>query len=121
MGNEILIPWSRPHFWGNEESYVLDALHSTWISGGRFVETLEREFARYNGSTHAVTTSNGTTALHLAYLGIGIDKGDEIIVPGYAFMAAANVAAPLPRAGHRKKMRCEFISREPMMLNRQPA
>lgn len=86
------IPWARPHFWGNEKSYVADALESNWISGGRYVDQFEAEFARYCRVPHAVTSSNGTTALHMAFLALGIAPGDEVLVPGFAFMAAANVA-----------------------------
>lgn len=89
---EYSIPWAKAEFWGKEREYVVEALESSWISGGPFVNRLESEFARYNEVPYAVATSNGTTALHLAYLALGISPGDEIIVPGYAFMAAANVA-----------------------------
>lgn len=86
------IPWAKPEFWGKEKDYVGEALASTWISGGPFVDRLESEFGAYMGSAHAVATSNGTAALHLAYLALGIRPDDEIIVPGFAFMAAANIA-----------------------------
>lgn len=86
------IPWAKAEFWGNERQYVLEALESSWISGGPFVNRLESEFAKYNELPYAVATSNGTTALHLAYLALGIGPGDEIIVPGYGFMAVANIA-----------------------------
>ncbi|MDP2073007.1 MAG: DegT/DnrJ/EryC1/StrS family aminotransferase [Anaerolineales bacterium] len=86
------IPWASPHYWGNEERYVLDALKSSWISGGAYVDQLERDFARYCDSPHVAVTSNGTTALHLAFLALDLRAGDEVIVPGFGFMAAANVA-----------------------------
>src|SRR5258706_3287091 len=86
------IPWAKPVLWGNEQKYVLAALSSTWISGGEFVDRLENEFANYCGITHAVSASNGTTALHLAYLAANLSAGDEVVVPGFAFLAAANVA-----------------------------
>lgn len=86
------IPWAKPQFWGNEQRYVLEALGSTWISGGPFVDRLERDFGACTGASRVVATSNGTTALHLAYLALGLQPGDEIVVPGFAFMAAANVA-----------------------------
>jgi perosamine synthetase len=86
------IPWASPHFWGNEQRYVVDALQSNWISGGMYVERLESDFSKYCNTSYAVTASNGTTALHMAYLALGIGRGDEVIVPGFGFMAAANVA-----------------------------
>jgi perosamine synthetase len=89
------IPWAQPDFWGGEEKYLLEALHSTWISGGPFVERLEKEVAALTGSRFALAASNGTTAIHMAYLGIGLEPGDEVIVPGFCFLAAANVAMHL--------------------------
>ncbi len=92
------IPWAKPEFWGNEQKYVNEALASTWISGGAFVGRLEREFAEAFQVPFALTCSNGTTALHMIYLGLGIGPGDEVIVPGFAFMAAANVTLHLGAA-----------------------
>ncbi|MBA4376181.1 MAG: DegT/DnrJ/EryC1/StrS family aminotransferase [Anaerolinea sp.] len=87
-----LIPWAKPNLWGNEQKYISEALESTWISGGPFVERFERDFEEFSNVRFALATSNGTTALHLAYLGLGLGDGDEVIVPGFAFMAAANMA-----------------------------
>jgi perosamine synthetase len=89
------IPWAQPNFWGKEKDYALDALESLWISGGAYIEKLEHAFAEILQKPYVLTTSNGTTALHLAYLGLGLQPGDEIIVPGFAFMGAANIALHL--------------------------
>lgn len=86
------IPWAEPRYWGNEERYALEALRSSWISGGPFVDRLETEIGTYCGAPFVVATSNGTTAIHAAFLALGIEPGDEIVVPGFAFMAAANIA-----------------------------
>lgn len=86
------IPWAEPCYWGNEERYVTEALRSSWISGGPYVQRLEAELGRYCRSPYAVAVSNGTTALHAAYLALNVRPSDEIIVPAFAFMAAANVA-----------------------------
>lgn len=89
------IPWAKPNFWGKEQEYVAQALASNWISGGSFVDRFERDFAQYQGARHATTSSNGTTAIHMAFLALGVRPGDEVIVPGFAFMAAANMAIHL--------------------------
>lgn len=89
------IPWAQPTFCGNEQRYVSEAIASTWISGGHFVDRFESEFAKYTGSRHAVTASNGTTAIHLGLLALSVGPGDEVVVPGFGFMAAANVALHL--------------------------
>jgi perosamine synthetase len=86
------IPWARPSLLGNEQQYVSQAIASTWISGGGFVDRFESEFAKYCGAGYAMTASNGTAALHMAFLALSVVPGDEVIVPGFAFMAAANVA-----------------------------
>jgi perosamine synthetase len=86
-----IIPWGKPVFGGKEKEYVLRALESTWISGGEFVTRLEADFAKIIGSKYSVSTSNGTTALHLAVMAAGLGPGDEVIVPGFTFVAPANM------------------------------
>ncbi len=86
------IPWARPDYWGGELDYVQQALRSTWISGGEFVDRLEREVAEWSGVQHAFAVNNGTSAIQLAYVVLGLRPGDEVVVPGFAFLAAANVA-----------------------------
>jgi perosamine synthetase len=93
--HKMEIPWAKPTYWGKEEQYVLEALRSTWISGGPFIERFEGALAEYLGVKHALAVSNGTTAIHLAYLALGLRAGDEIVVPAFGFMAAANVALQL--------------------------
>ena len=95
LGSAEQIPWAKPDFEGNEQEYVSQALCSTWISGGPFVKRFEDEFAKFCGTRFAMTASNGTTALHMAFLALGIGRDDEVVLPGFAFMAAANVALHL--------------------------
>lgn len=92
MDDRHPIPWAKPSLQGREEEYVLEALRSTWISGGPFVERFESDTAAYLGCKHALAVANGTAALHLAYLALGLEAGDDIVVPGFGFMAAANLA-----------------------------
>ena len=92
MNKADFIPWAKPDFWGKEKEYLIEALESTWISGGPFIERFEAEFAKYCGSRFALTASNGTTALSLTYNALGLGPGDEIIVPGFSFLAVANLA-----------------------------
>lgn len=85
-----MIPWAKPCLFGNEIDYVVDALQSTWISGGEYVDRFEENFAGLIGTEYALTASNGTTALHLALLALEIGPGDEVIVPDFTFVACGN-------------------------------
>lgn len=85
------IPYAIPSLGELEENYVLDAVRSTWISGGVYVDSLEKSLREELGVRNAITVSNGTTAIQLAYMALGIKPTDEVIVPGFGFMAAANL------------------------------
>jgi len=85
------IPWAKPTMFGDEERYLLDALKSTWISGGPYVERLERIIPDHLGMRYGIAVSNGTSALQLGLLGLNIGPGDEVIVPGYTFVAVINM------------------------------
>jgi perosamine synthetase len=85
------IPVAAPVLTGNEAKYVQECLESTWISSaGRFIGEFESGFAAFTGTRHAVATNNGTTALHLALVALGIGPGDEVIVPTLTYVASAN-------------------------------
>jgi len=84
------IPVCEPLLAGNEAKYVTDAVSTGWISSsGKYVTEFERTFAQYCGCNYAVSVCNGTIALHLALLSIGIGKGDEVIIPSFTMIASA--------------------------------
>lgn len=85
------IPVYQPYLIGNEKQYVCECLDSTWISSkGRFIPEFEKRFAEYTGVKHATSVCNGTVALHLALLALGIGPGDEVIVPTLTYISSAN-------------------------------
>jgi dTDP-4-amino-4,6-dideoxygalactose transaminase len=71
---------------------VAETLRSGWLTQGPRTEAFEAAFASHLGARHAVALSSGTAALHLAYLAAGVGAGDEVIVPSFTFVAAANAA-----------------------------
>jgi len=76
-----MIPVCRPWLPGKEKEYVNDALDTNWISSaGKYIERFEEGFARFCGVEVGVSCSNGLGALHLACAGLGLKKGDEVIV-----------------------------------------
>ena len=88
------IPVYKPELCGNETEYVNECLRTSWISSrGRFVGEFEDAFANYIGAKHAASVSNGTVALHVALLVMGIGPGDEVIVPTLTYVASVNAIA----------------------------
>jgi perosamine synthetase len=85
------VPIYQPWLAGKEKEYVIDCLESNWISSkGKYVNKFETSFAEYVNIRHALTVSNGTVALHLALLTLGIGAGDEVIVPTLTYIASVN-------------------------------
>ena len=84
-------PVSSPDLNGNEFNYLLDAFYSGWISStGKYLGVFEEKFSTYSNCQYGVAVSNGTTALHLALVALGIGEGDEVIVPDLTFAATIN-------------------------------
>jgi perosamine synthetase len=85
------VPLTQPVLNGNELEYVTDCIRTGWISSqGKYVGQFEELFRQYVGSPHALVVSNGTVALHLALVTLGIGPGDEVIVPNLTFAAPVN-------------------------------
>ena len=74
----------------SETAAVLEVLDAKWLSMGPKTREFEKSFAEYAKAPFALATSNCTTALHLALIGLGIGRGDEVIVPSLTFAATAN-------------------------------
>ena len=90
----ITIPVYRPSLTGNEKKYVNDCLDSTWISSkGKYINEFENAFADFVGIQHAASVCNGTVAIHLALIALGVGPGDEVIVPTLTYIASVNAIA----------------------------
>ena len=85
-----MIPIARPQMGEEEKSRVWDAMASGSLAQGPRVREFEERFAEFIGARHAIATSSGTTALHLALLGHDIGPGDEVITVPFTFIASAN-------------------------------
>jgi nucleotide sugar dehydrogenase len=108
------LPIARPLLGAEEANAAAQVVRSGWVLQGPQVESFEREFAAYVGAAHACAVSSGTTALHLALLGVGVRPGDEVITVSHSFIATANAirycgATPV------------FVDIEPGTYNLDPA
>jgi perosamine synthetase len=84
-------PVYQPNLSGNEKKYVQECLDSTWISSkGKFIQQFENNFSKFTGIKNSISVSNGTVALHVALLSLGIGIDDEVIVPTFTYVASVN-------------------------------
>jgi dTDP-4-amino-4,6-dideoxygalactose transaminase len=90
MNNPWKIPLSDMTFDRREEMAVSAVVKSKWLSLGPVTLKFEEAFARKHCARHAIAVTNCTAALHLAYLALGIGKGDEVICPSLTFVATVN-------------------------------
>jgi perosamine synthetase len=85
-----MVPYSRQSINQDDIEAVVAALKSDYLTGGQRIEHFERKFAEKVGARYAVAVSSGTAALHASMFAVGIEPGDEVIVPAMTFMATAN-------------------------------
>lgn len=84
------LPVCSPLLAGNELAYITDAVSTGWVSSsGKYVAEFEKAFAAYCGVKHGIAVCNGTVALHLALVALGIGHGDEVIIPDFTMGASA--------------------------------
>ncbi len=132
-----MIPVNEPLLAKNTLRYVAECIETGWISSaGRFIRLFENEFARCLGVKHAITTTSGTTALHLALAGLGLGPGDAVIIPDLTMIAVPYAvlytgAQPIPLDVDREifnldperirefiSRRCEFSSGKRKLVDR---
>jgi perosamine synthetase len=91
-----IIPVCQPTLSGNELKYITDAVETNWISSaGSYIPRFEALFAEKMGTRYGVACANGTVALHLALATVGLEPGDEVIIPTFTMIATANAATYL--------------------------
>ena len=111
--NKIKIPWCVPEIGEEELNQVIDCFSSGWLTSGKKVNKFEDNLSEYLAVPHAAAVSNGTDALDLALKAIGVQSGDEVIIPAMTFIATASAisyqnAVPV------------FVDIEPETLNLNP-
>lgn len=110
---QIRIPSHRPCLGPAELEAVRGVLDSRWLGRGRLTKEFEDRLAAYLGARHVIAVNSGTAALHLALDAIGLEAGDEVIVPSLTFVSS--VQAILAAGG-----RPVFCEVNPATLNMEP-
>lgn len=86
-----VIPVCEPALTGNELKYVQQAVETNWISSaGSFIRDFEAQFAAACGTRYGIACANGTVAMHLALATLGLEPGDEVILPTFTMIATIN-------------------------------
>jgi len=86
---KIIIPWAKPAIGKEELNEVIDSFQANWLTMGPKVAKFEDEMATFLNVPHAIAVSNGSVALDIALKTIGIESGDEVIVPAMTYFATA--------------------------------
>src|SRR5258707_4562018 len=107
------LPFALPHITQAEIDEVADTLRSGWLTTGPKTKRFEREFAERVGSPYGLAVNSATAAMHLALDAIGLQAGDEVIVPVYTFTATAEVVIYF-------RARPVFVDVDPVTCNLDP-
>ena len=85
---KIKVPVNEPYLFGNEKKYLLKCLKDGFVSSsGRFVKKFEEKFAKRVNRKFAISVSNGTAALQLAFEALNLKKNDEVILPSFTIIS----------------------------------
>lgn len=104
----------EPSFGGNEWKYLKECLDTGYVSSvGAFVNRFEADLAAFTGARHAVAVVNGTAALQVALRLVGVQPGDEVLVPALTFVATASAAMHAGAVPH-------FVDSEETSLGMDP-
>ena len=111
----------EPSFVGtNAYDYIRDCLDSGWVSStGRWVSKFENLISEFTGSKYAIAVSNGTDALRLALHVIGVDKGNEVLIPPLSFVATANAVSHLGATPHFIDIESDSLGMCPLALEKR--
>jgi len=113
------IPLHEPRFIGNERKYVLDAIDSTFVSSvGKYVDQFEAMMCDITGAKYAIALVNGTNALHLALMLVGVKKDDEVLTQSLTFIATANAITYCNATPHFVDVDKETLGLSPTLLEK---
>ncbi|WP_259017020.1 UDP-4-amino-4,6-dideoxy-N-acetyl-beta-L-altrosamine transaminase [Emticicia fluvialis] len=85
-----VIPYGKQHITEEDIAVVIETLKSPYLTQGPKIKEFEDNFARFIGARYAVAVSNGTAALHLCTLALGVKEGQKVIATPITFVASSN-------------------------------
>jgi len=116
-GDASRIALHEPNFNGREWEYVKQCIDTGWVSSvGSFVDRFERDLAEFTGAKYAVAVVNGTAALHVCLKLVGVEQGDEVLVPTLTFIATANAVSYCGATPHFVDSETSTLGLDPVKL-----
>ena len=109
----LRIPLAQPEITDTDRRAVMEVLRTPQLSMGPKVSEFERAICTYTGSKFAVAVNSGTSALHTAVRGLGLERGTEVILPSFTFSALLNVIS-------QEGLRPRFVDIDPATYNTAP-
>lgn len=113
-------PLHEPYFIGNEKKYLLIALKKNYVSsigGGKFIYQFEEKIKNFTKAKHCISVINGTEALHLSLIALGVKKNDEILLPSLTFSGTANAIIYCNAIPHFVDSELETLGIDPKKLD----
>jgi perosamine synthetase len=92
---KMKVPIARTSLTQGEIESVLEPLRTGWLVQGPKVREFEEKWSSFTGAEHSIAVTSCTTALHLSLAALGLQPGDEVIVPAFTWIATANVVEHL--------------------------
>lgn len=111
-------PLHEPEFSGNEWTYVKECIDTAWVSSvGAYVDRFEKDMADYTGAKYAVSMVNGTAALHLSLVVVGVAPQEEVICPSLSFVATTNAISYCQAIPHFADIADDTLGLDPAKLD----
>lgn len=104
MSETMNVPIARTALTDSEISSVLEPLRNGWLVQGPKVREFEEKWSGFTGAPHSIAVTSCTTGLHLAAVALGLEPGDEVIVPAFTWIATANIV----EHQHAKTVFCDI-------------
>ena len=112
-------PLHEPSFSGNEWEYVKECLDTGWVSSvGKYVDRFEKDLSEFTGAKYVVVVVNGTAALHVAMILMGVQRDDEVLIPDLTFIATANAASYCGAIPHFVDIEEKTLGLDPLKLKK---
>ena len=117
MSSKKRLALHEPFFFGNEKKLLSECINNTFISTkSKFTSIFEKEISKYTKSKYSIAITSGTAALHMCLVSINIKDGEEVFLPSFNFIAAANAIKYCNASPHFLDIDKETFSIDPKRL-----